>query len=249
MRSWINPEGATAEQNTDTDQGICPLPTVKGTSYSFYSEKSSEGVLPGQRLQHSFRPGIEQLRRPNASLHGALPLQPISVLWIGRFTRTKSYIAQVQQQHAACRAPASRARKSGAMEKMPWKALPVIKRLVGPSSLIFIFQDWWKEIVYYLGKHERPWDQILYCHWSAAVSAQSLGPFQIHNRQLELRSELSTWYCASQISKGSKNEKATRQRWTSRLHRLWSGCSKTWDSTFLRKQGLSFELRGHPTRH
>lgn len=70
----------TAEQYMNTDQVICPLPTVKGTSYSFYSEKSSEGVLPGQRLQGSFRPGIEQLRRQNASLHGILPLQPISVL-------------------------------------------------------------------------------------------------------------------------------------------------------------------------
>lgn len=38
----------------------CPLPTVKGTSYSFYSEKSSEGLSPGQRLQDSFRPGTEQ---------------------------------------------------------------------------------------------------------------------------------------------------------------------------------------------
>jgi len=73
---WITPEGATAERTTDTDKAICSLPTVKGTSYSSYSEVLS----PAEGLQGSSRPGIEQLRRANASRHGAVPLQAVGVL-------------------------------------------------------------------------------------------------------------------------------------------------------------------------
>jgi len=39
------------------------------------------------------------------------------------------------------------------------------------------------------------------------ISAQSLGLFQIRNRQPGPRSELSPRYCASQSSKGNRNEK------------------------------------------
>lgn len=134
-------------------------------------------------------------------------------------------------------------RRSGLKEKMPRK---VNDEKADGAKLISFYFPGLMEGDCYLWKHKRPWGSF-----RTAIDLQQLQHGHREHSRSTTGTEIRTWCSAPCIPKGTRRKQQGKDGFQNpdcTGGKLRSGCSNAWDSTFLRKKGLSHELRGHPTR-